>query len=36
VAFELADLSAVRVHCIFDTIPLFVDLLVDDLGIVVC
>jgi hypothetical protein len=33
VAFELADLSTVSVHCVFDTILLFVDLFDDDLGI---
>jgi hypothetical protein len=33
VAFELVDFSVVRVHCIFDTIRLFVDLFNDDLGI---
>jgi hypothetical protein len=31
VAFELPDLSAVSVHCVFHTIPLLVDLLDDDL-----
>jgi hypothetical protein len=34
VAFELTDFSTVGIHCDFDTIPLFVDLLNDDLGIV--
>jgi hypothetical protein len=33
VAFELADLSAVSIHRVLDTIPLLIDLLDDDLGI---
>jgi hypothetical protein len=33
VAFELADFGTVSIHCVFDTIPLFVDLFDDDLGI---
>jgi hypothetical protein len=36
VAFELTDLSAVSTHCVFDTIPLLVDLLADDLGVAIC
>jgi hypothetical protein len=35
VTFELADLSTVSVHCVFDTVPLLVDLLDDNLGVVV-
>jgi hypothetical protein len=34
VAFELANLSTVSIHCVFNSIPLFVDLFDDDLGIV--
>jgi hypothetical protein len=34
VAFKLADFSTVSIHFVFDTIPLFVDLFNDDLGIV--
>jgi hypothetical protein len=33
VAFEFANLSAVSVHRVLDAVPLFVDLLDDDLGI---
>jgi hypothetical protein len=33
VAFEFTNLSAVSIHRVFDAIPLFVDLLDDDLGI---
>jgi hypothetical protein len=36
VVFELMDLSTLSIHCVFDTIPLLVDLLDDDLGVVVC
>jgi hypothetical protein len=36
VAFELSNLSAVCIHCVFDTIPLLVELLDDDLEIVIC
>jgi hypothetical protein len=35
-AFELADLCIVGIHCVFDTIPLLIDMLDDDLGIAVC
>jgi hypothetical protein len=33
VAFEFSNLSAVSIHRVLDAIPLFVDLLDDDLGI---
>jgi hypothetical protein len=33
VAFKLVDFGTVSIHCVFDTIPLFVDLFDDDLGI---
>jgi hypothetical protein len=33
VAFEFANLSAVRIHCILDAVPFLVDLLDDDLGV---
>jgi hypothetical protein len=33
VVFELADLSIVSIHCVFNTIPLFVDLFDDNLRI---
>jgi hypothetical protein len=33
VAFEFANLSTVSIHRVLDTVPLFVDLLDDDLGI---
>jgi hypothetical protein len=33
VAFELTNLSAVSIHRVLHAIPLFVDLLDDDLGI---
>jgi hypothetical protein len=33
VAFELSNLSAVSIHRVLDAVPLFVDLLDDDLGI---
>jgi hypothetical protein len=32
VAFEFSNLSAVSIHHVFDAIPLFVDLLDDNLG----
>jgi hypothetical protein len=35
VAYELADLGTISVQCVFDTIPLFVDLFDDDLGIAI-
>jgi hypothetical protein len=33
VAFEFSNLSAVSIHCVLDAIPLFFDLLYDDLAI---
>jgi hypothetical protein len=33
VAFEFADLSTVSIHRVFDTVPVLVDSLDDDLGI---
>jgi hypothetical protein len=33
VAFEFADFSTVSIHCVFDAVPLLVDLLKDDLGV---
>jgi hypothetical protein len=33
VAFEFSDLSAVSIHRVLDAVPLFVDLLDDDLGV---
>jgi hypothetical protein len=33
VAFEFADLSTIGIHCVFDTVPLLVDLFDDNLGI---
>jgi hypothetical protein len=33
VAFEFTNLNAVSIHCVFDAVPLLVDLLDDDLGI---
>jgi hypothetical protein len=36
VAFELTNLSAVSIHCVFDTIPLLIDLLDDDLRVAIC
>jgi hypothetical protein len=33
VAFEFSNLSTVSIHCVLDAVPLFVDLLDDDLGI---
>jgi hypothetical protein len=35
VAFELANLGTISIHYFFDTIPLFVDLFDDDLGVAV-
>jgi hypothetical protein len=34
-AFEFADLYAIGIHCVIDTIPLLVDLFNDDLGIAI-
>jgi hypothetical protein len=34
VAFEFSNLSAVSIHRVLDAVPLFVDLLDDDLGII--
>jgi hypothetical protein len=36
VAFELADLCTVGIHCVFDIVPLLVDLIDGDLDITVC
>ena len=36
VALEFTDLSAVGIHCIFYAVPIFVDLLDDDLGVAIC
>jgi hypothetical protein len=33
VAFEFTNFSTVSIHCVFEKIPLLVDLLDDDLGI---
>jgi hypothetical protein len=33
VAFAFADLGTVSIHCVFNAVPLFVDLFIDDLGI---
>ena len=35
VAFEFSNLSAVSIYCVFDTTPLVIDLLDDDLGIAI-
>jgi hypothetical protein len=35
VAFELANLSTISIHRVFDTTALLVDLLNDDLGVAV-
>jgi hypothetical protein len=35
VAIEFLDLNAVRVHCVFDTISLFIDMFYDNLGITI-